>query len=175
VALLREAVRVRPDYARGRYNLAVSLEARGQLEEAERELLVLLRQDETEHADLYYKLGLLRARQGRWDEAIAAHRRAVELFPARPENLAALAGALANAGRREEALRTYREVVARAPHLPDAHYNIGLLLAEQGHVEEARRSLQEALALAEKEGNAALAAWVRGRLERLVPAPGPAP
>jgi len=169
VALLREAVRVRPGYHAGRYNLALALEARGQLEEAARELQVVLGQDQELYADLYYQMGLLRARQGRWDEAIAAHRRSVLMYPERPENRSALAAALANAGHPAEALQTYRDVVARAPHLTDAHYNIGLLLAAQGRTEEARRSLQRALALAEEQGNAPLADWVRGRIAQLPP------
>ncbi len=63
-------------------------------------------------------LGLVEIQRGRFDEAIAAHRRAVERSHDTPFTLAELARAVALAGRHEEA----RDILARLDRIGERRY-----------------------------------------------------
>jgi eukaryotic-like serine/threonine-protein kinase len=108
--------------------------------------------------------GIVRAQLGRYEDAIALHRSAVEtlrrydrVFDAGRAEIA-LADALDRAGRTKEALEHYgfglevlREAIGPGhPDVADALTNMGLALATLGRLEEATRAHQDAIALLER-------------------------
>ena len=70
----------------------------------------------------FYVLGLIQRRQGRWAEALANHRRAIELDPGNAAYQSSLVGILISARRWDEALVAHRRLVAFRPgDLPTAY------------------------------------------------------
>src|SRR6202034_1218650 len=82
-AHLRQALRLKPDYARAAYNLGYLLWTRGQAEEAEASYRQAVRL-KPDYARAHLNLGNTLKDQGRLDEAIAAYRTAIELEPDDP-------------------------------------------------------------------------------------------
>lgn len=83
------------------------------------------------------------AAQGRWPEAIARYRSAVERAPEEAIYKHQLGVALVKSGATHEALLVFGEIVAPE----EAHYNVGYLLQQQGKLMEAETEYQRALAL----------------------------
>lgn len=83
--------------------------------------------------------------EGRLEESIALHLRAVEQDPAAAQahvNLVALYGRVGNS---EAAERHYRAALALEANLADAHYNYGVLKASQGRGDEAADAFRRAI------------------------------
>ena len=118
-------------------------------------------------AEAHETLGLVRLRQGRWQEARVASRRAVDLDPERPEAWNNLGVALYSGGRREEALEAWERAVALDPDLWDVLYNLGTSAAELGRAAQARRALERFVAAAPPDRYAADIRRARGLLSRL--------
>jgi Flp pilus assembly protein TadD len=90
---------------------------------------------------------------GRLDEAIAIHRRALELGGDH-RAMSNLALSYRAAGRLDDAIRTLAAAVAREPEIPELHANLaGLLLAADRPV-EAEAAARRALALAPGDARA---------------------
>lgn len=117
-----------------------------------------------EMAETHRNLGFALTRMGRYEDAAAAYRRAVELAPGDAEardGLARVADLLANSeeslaraaelqrdGRFDEALRRYREILADRPGHVDALNLGGVALVQLGRAAEALPLLQRATAAA---------------------------
>lgn len=83
--------------------------------------------------------------EGRLDESIAEHLRALELNPQYLQvhvNLIQLYGRMRQPAKAEE---HYRAAVALNPTLAEAHYNFGVLLAEQKRFAEAAQAFRQAV------------------------------
>lgn len=127
---------------------------------------------QTDLALTYSKIGSLTSKLGSADEAIAAHRRAINLFSrlcaASPNDLQLqqrhatshnnLAMTFRLAGRIDEALAAHRSAISLqsrlarqhddkqvASDLASSHANLGLLLSETGSNESAERSFTQAI------------------------------
>ena len=92
-------------------------------------------------------LGVIEAREGRLDAAMAHHREALRLASGLPQPHNNLGVLLAGTGRLAEAIEHYRRALALAPGFAEAHNNLGIALAEQGQLAEAERHFREALAI----------------------------
>jgi eukaryotic-like serine/threonine-protein kinase len=113
--------------------------------------------------------GIVRAHMGRYEEAVALHRTAVEKLRrlGRPFEAAraeiALADALDRAGRAQEALEHYRsaievlrqEIGPGHPDVADALTNMGLALGTMGRLEDAVRAHTEAMEILERTAGSA--------------------
>jgi Flp pilus assembly protein TadD len=73
----------------------------------------------------------------RYDEALAAHDRSLELGSGAAEFLRSKVRTLVEAGRAKEAVPIAREVVALDPKDHEAHYALGAALRASGRVREA--------------------------------------
>ena len=80
----------------------------------------------------HLNLGVLRAGQGRLDEAIAHARRAAELRPALAGAHNNLGTALAARGDHAGARAAFETAIRRDPALVSAHFNLAVLLADAG-------------------------------------------
>ena len=94
-----------------------------------------------------YNLGLLLARTGRLDEAIAEYERALARDPNHVNARINLATVLARRGELGRAARELARAVEQEPGNALGHANLGLVLAQQGDTARAARALEEALRL----------------------------
>jgi tetratricopeptide (TPR) repeat protein len=95
----------------------------------------------------HYNLGVHLDGQGRWDEAIAHYRRALEIKPDFAEAHYNWGVDLARQGRWDEAIARYEHALRRKPDHAEAHYNWGIALARQGQWDAAIAHYARALEL----------------------------
>ncbi len=133
-----------PQAAVGWHALAMSAEALGGLEEAERAHRKAL-QIEPDNAEGHNNHGLLLARAGRHEEAAKSYRRALRLRPRFPEARFNLGLSLSAAGRPEEAGECFRQVLEIRPDFAEAHHRLGDSLAATGDAAGAEAGYRAAL------------------------------
>jgi tetratricopeptide (TPR) repeat protein len=111
---LRDAVRLAPKDDRVHFNLANSLHAAGQAEEAIREYRTAIAL-EPENADAHFNLGVLLGPKGRLDEAIVHLRRTIDIRPRNADAHRNLAIAYGLQGKLDEAIEHARAAVRIQP------------------------------------------------------------
>jgi tetratricopeptide (TPR) repeat protein len=155
---LREALRLKPDYARAHYNLGNALARLGKTEEAIEHYRQALRW-QPDFVDAHNKLGLALAKLSKTKEAIEQYELALQRRPDDAEARYNLANALVKAGRSEEAEEHYHAALWLRPDDAEAHKGLGAALEQLGRTAEAVEQYRQALRL--KPDDAA----VRARLE----------
>lgn len=94
-------------------------------------------------ADVVMRAGLLAKVLGRFDEAIAHYRRAVELDPLNPQFYRSLGTAFHFAGRHEEAAAVLRKALELAPDMSNTHTLLGRISLEQVRHEDALAEMEK--------------------------------
>jgi Flp pilus assembly protein TadD len=107
-------------------------------------LLQLLLSDRPHDVTILYNLGMALSDVGRFSEAEAYLRRAVNEAPGHTNAWVALGVALQRQTKTDEAIDILAETVARAPTNVWAHRNLGACLLATGRVDEAEQHLREA-------------------------------
>jgi tetratricopeptide (TPR) repeat protein len=97
--------------------------------------------------EAHLNLGVMLARLGKPEEAIAEFREAVRLEPDRAAIRFTLGTLLFEHGQIEEAVAAYREAIRLDPSLSMAHTNLGLALAQRGKPQDAIAEYREAIRL----------------------------
>jgi len=92
------------------------------------------------------QLGVILAKQKKYDDAIAAFRRAFQLNSRDVWTLQNLAQALKDVGRRDEAIREFRHAIAVNPRFGLAWMGLGQALEEAGKKQEAEACYRKAVA-----------------------------
>lgn len=100
--------------------------------------------------------GRVAFRVGRWADAAAEFRKAVEAQPGSVPARINLGAALVQTGDRKGAVTQFQEALKLAPDNGTAHYNLALLLAQDGYDAEALEHLEEAVRLEPRDGAAHL-------------------
>ena len=136
-ALYTQTLAQQPDAQIIRTNLGAIYFDRGDLVSAEREWLTSLGPARP-YASTLSNLGLLRARQERYDEAIAYFERAIAERPNYMSPHKNLAQTYAAMGRDDDAEREYRVAIGLAPLSSGAHNEYAKYLLERGRSVEAQ-------------------------------------
>src|SRR6185437_12682560 len=95
----------------------------------------------------FFRLGKLRGRQGKFQDASILLSRAVTMRPDFVEGLDELGRALFKQGKFAEALACYQNALRQQPANATTHYQIADVQAARGRREEALKSLREAVRL----------------------------
>ena len=96
---------------------------------------------------LWNLLGAANNAQGKLEEAIAAHNKALLIKPDFAEAHNNIGAAFQSQGKFEEASAAYNKALLIKPDYARAHYNLGITLQELGRLEEAVESYRKAIAL----------------------------
>jgi len=136
VQAFREAIRLKPNFAKTHVQLGNVLAAQGKLAEAEQAFrwAIQLRPDLPEP---HNNLGNLLGSQGRSAEAEREYREALQLDPGYAEAHNNLGNMLGFQGKTGEAEGEYREAIRLQPDYFGAHFNLALTLEERGKLPEA--------------------------------------
>ncbi len=102
-------------------------------------------------AKSHYMAGLKQFGQNHFEEAIAEHRKALELQPDWPDVLNALATAQSKAGRHAEAVATIERAIELAPTDAFAFTSLSIFLQRLGKIPEAESAAAKARMLNWKE------------------------
>jgi Flp pilus assembly protein TadD len=100
-----------------------------------------------DNARARYELGNVWMRRGRFEEAAASYRQALQIAAGYAMAHANLATALAAQGSTEEAIGHYFQALQTRPELFEAQQNLGVLLVQRGDVGAAIHHLQAAVRL----------------------------
>ncbi len=134
----REALRLAPDLAIARFNLALALHYDGKPEAAEREARAAAL--DTPHAD--YLLGLLAKGQGRAAVAEAAFTRVRARDPEDAGAAIMLGQVKLQRGDATGAAASLQAALEAEPHNATAAYNLSIALSRAGRADEGRRMLE---------------------------------
>lgn len=124
--MLRNAVKLAPDFYGARIDLARALIEIDELDEAEpvvREAIKLA----PELPQPRSLLGNLHTKQGKFEEAVEDYKQALEKQPNHGASLAAMGHALKTIGRQEESIDTYRDCIQKFPEFGEAHWALANL------------------------------------------------
>jgi superkiller protein 3 len=97
------------------------------------------------HADLHYRLGLLYRNRGQIEDAISCFRQAVTINPSYMKALIKLGLALKEAGETDESISVLKRAADLHPDYMDLHYQLGLLFAQKHQFEIAVEQLDRAV------------------------------
>jgi tetratricopeptide (TPR) repeat protein len=143
--LWRDVVEKSPDSAVSHYNLACTLNSRGQIDEAIDEFRTAIRLQPA--AVAYKSLGAAYQAKGLINEAIEQYQLAVRLQPADVDAHSYLAAAYAESGALDKAIEHFRIVVQLRPDSANAQYDLGKAYLEKGRPAEAMPHLESAVRL----------------------------
>lgn len=93
---------------------------------------------------VWYARGLRAYRRGRYDRALTAWSRAVEIFPWYPSAHYNLGVLHSKAGRIDEAIAAYRKAVELNPKLAKAYFNLGNAYLAKGEYRRAAQAYEAA-------------------------------
>jgi len=108
----------------------------GRAEEAAR-LLDEVAAQGAETADYYYQLGMVREVEGRYDEALDAYERALQLEPSHRRTLFRMAYLYDLRGQEDLAIDYYKQCIQQPPIHEGALINLGVLYEDAGRYDEA--------------------------------------
>jgi Flp pilus assembly protein TadD len=151
--------------AQGPLALARLSERRGQTEQAE-QLYEKLTERFPDHPLPYHRLGVMRAKAGRWDEAETHFQRALELNPADPELLADTGYFYYLRSQPQRAEQLLRGALEIEPNHVKSCNNLALLLGEQGRDEECLALFRRIGSEANVQANMGFIYTQRGELEK---------
>ena len=140
---LRQALRIRPDYAMAHVNLGNILKDQGQLGEAVQSFRQAVNLN-PKMPEAYYNLGNALLDQGQFAEAAQSFRQTLTINPNHAEAHYNLGNALNQQGLLEDALASIRQAIQIKPNYADAQVNLGNGLKEQGRLDEALACFQTA-------------------------------
>jgi serine/threonine-protein kinase len=173
VQLLRRTQRQYPADFWANHNLGMALRivTPPQRKEAVRYLsaAVALRPDSP---GAHLNLGLVLSEQGRYDEALACFRKAIELDSKYAQAHNNLGITLKEKGLLDEAIASYRRALTLDPRNAYAHTNLGVALKDRGQIDAAVASCRKAVELSPKDArthlNLGAVLLARGRLDEAI-------
>ena len=142
----QKAVALSPQDAEAHYNLGVSLQTLGTLEEAEASFIQAIALN-PDYAEAHSNLGATLREQGRLKESEASFRQAIVLKPDYDKAHSNLGVMLQELGRLDEAEASNRQAIVLKPDFSLAHYNLGITLHELGRLGEAEACFRQSIAL----------------------------
>ncbi len=148
---LREAIRLKADWPSAHYNLRLTLQAKGRLNEAIAEFnkeLELEPKHPGNHNDLAWLLATCsdpKVRDPR--RAVELAKKAVQLAPQEWNFWNTLGVAYRNGGQLDEAENSFRKAIRLKADWPSAHYNLRLTLQAKGQLNEAIAEFNKELEL----------------------------
>ena len=124
--MLRNAVKLAPDFFGARLDLARALIEIDELDECEKVLQETIRMQPDLPAS-YSLLGNLYSKRGQFELAVTTYEQALKIQPNHGPSLAAMGHALKTIGRQDQSIDTYRDCIARHPEFGEAYWALANL------------------------------------------------
>ncbi len=146
IRTLKKALKVKPEYADGEYNLAVAYMSLGKIKEAIPHLENVVKQ-KPEHFQAYNNLGACCIQQEELDKGLSFYRRSLEIKPDFVPTLMSLGAKIRDHGMAEESEQNLQEVTKLEPKFAIGHYSLGLTKLVLEKTDEAKVCFEKALEL----------------------------
>ena len=140
------AIAMDPGFMKAHDNLGLSYEALGKSDDAVASYETAVRLNRASSAPSPWpalNLGLLRARQGRLDDADALFRESLRADPGFPQGHYQLGVVLEKGARYDEATKELEEAARRDPTYPEPQYALARIHRRRGDTERADRALEQ--------------------------------
>lgn len=145
MAALKEALQLDPDNAQYHNTLGLVLLNLGRPVEAQAEFQAAIDLDKVS-PDLQHNLGIALAQQNRFDDAIAAYKKALTYPTYTTPEVAYynMGEAYIRLNKPQEAQESFRAAIQLEPTMVAAHYGLGLALSQGGRRDEAKAAFRQA-------------------------------
>lgn len=132
---LQDAIKIDPSYVQASTAMAEALTALGDYAAAEEYFLAsfLIQDGATSRA----QYGDLLVELGRFEDALAQYKKAIEIFPTFASAHARMGDALRRMGRMDQAFAAYQKAESIKSGLPAATIGLGIMYADQNRIDEA--------------------------------------
>ncbi len=148
-AAVQEAQRRNPELPDVLMVSAMVNQYAGQYDRAEAYLLRALEID-ANNGDLRRRLGMVYKAAGRFSEALAEFRRAVDAQPGYFKNYQEICALeIEQANDYDRTIQECRQMVAAVPDMSDAHFSLGTAYSQFGYLQDAERELRVAISVQE--------------------------
>lgn len=134
--IYRQALELKPDFAKAHLNLGNIVRRSGKLREAEASYRLAIKY-KPDLFEAYNNLGLLLHQIGNLDESATIFGKAIIFNPDFFEAYNNLGNVLKKLGNLKEAEASYRQALELKPDFAKAHFNLGILVAGLGRLNEA--------------------------------------
>ena len=142
----KEAITIKPDYAKAHFNLAGSLHDLGQLETAVQSYQKALEIDAS-YTEAYNNLGNVYQELKQFDSAVQSYQKALEIKPDYVAAQYSLGNTFMELGQLEEAVKSYKAALKLKPDFVEAINNLGITFFKLYQLDDAIRSYERAIAL----------------------------
>ena len=142
----KEAITIKPDYAKAHFNLAGSLHDLGQLETAVQSYQKAIEIDAS-YAEAYNNLGNVYQELKQVDSAVNSYKMALEIKPDYVAAQYSLGNTFMELGQLEEAVKSYKAALKLKPDFVEAINNLGITFFKLYQLDDAIRSYERAIAL----------------------------
>ncbi|MDC3360789.1 tetratricopeptide repeat protein [Candidatus Thioglobus sp.] len=142
----KEAITIKPDYAKAHFNLAGSLHDLGQLETAVQSYQKALEIDAS-YTEAYNNLGNVYQELKQFDSAVQSYQKALEIKPDYVAAQYSLGNTFMELGQLEEAVKSYKAALKLKPDFVEAINNLGITFFKLHQLDDAIRSYEKAIAL----------------------------
>ena len=142
----KEAITIKPDYAKAHFNLAGSLYDLGQLKaavESYKETLEI----EPGYAEAYNNLGNVFQELKQANSAVQSYKKALEIKPDYVAAQYSLGNTFMELGQLEEAVKSYKAALKLKPDFVEAINNLGIAFYKLQQMDDAIRSYERAITL----------------------------
>jgi Tfp pilus assembly protein PilF len=145
MAALREALQLDPENAQYHNTLGLVLLNLGRPVDGQAEFQTAIDLEKTS-PDLQHNLGIALAQQNRFDDAIAAYKKALAYPTYTTPEVAYynMGEAYIRLGKPQEAQESFRAAIQLEPNMVAAHYGLGLALSQGGRRDEAKAAFRQA-------------------------------
>jgi Tfp pilus assembly protein PilF len=163
---MREAIRIKPDYAGAYRDLGYNQIMQNNLDEGIRSLETAVRLVPG-LPKAHKQLGVAFQEQGKLDQALVQFKQEIKINPKDPESHNFAGAILLGLGRMDEAIPEFKTALRKNPGYAEAHSNFGIALCRQGNLAEGiaqfEASIQADPHYAEGHNNLAVALVRAGR------------
>ena len=142
----KEAITIKPDYAKAHFNLAGSLHDLGQLETAVQSYQKAIEIDAS-YAEAYNNLGNVYQELKQVDSAVQNYKRALEIKPDYVAAQYSLGNTFMELGQLEEAVKSYKAALKLKPEFAEPYYNLGAVLQDLELLDDSVVSYKAAIVL----------------------------
>ena len=101
--------------------------------------------DLPDYGPAWFTLGVVEQFASKYESAITAYQKGLELSPDDPDSLKAVADLYGKLNQYDEAVEWYKKTATVHPTLPSIHLSLARALLQLGQREEARHALEEEL------------------------------
>ena len=142
----KEAITIKPDYAKAHFNLAGSLHDLGQLETAVQSYQKAI-EIEPGYAEAYNNLGNVFQELKQANSAVQSYKKALEIKPDYVAAQYSLGNTFMELGQLEEAVKSYKAALKLKPDFVEAINNLGIAFYKLQQMDDAIRSYERAITL----------------------------